>query len=289
MIKADLHLHSDYSDDSVEPMDYQIERAVELGLSEICFTDHVDYGQKRDWDDPKLTPQKELLKELSQTKAIHYLSNVNYDEYFAKLKRMRKQYDGIISVKSGLELGVQSHRLEQNQKIVNKYKDEIDFILLSFHQIADNALWNHSYFEGRKQDEYVLAYYQEMLNVVKAFDGYDSVAHMDLITRYDPKGVYPFKKIKPIVSEILKVIINNQKSLEINTSSWRYKIGDTTPCTEIVKLYREFGGSMLTVGSDAHYTKNLGEHFEDVETILKNFGFKGYYTYTKRNPKFNEF
>lgn len=58
-----------------------------------------------------------------------------------------------------------------------------------------------------------------MLNVINSFDGFDSVAHMDLITRYDPKGIYPFEKIRPIVTEILTEIIKRKKSLEINTSS----------------------------------------------------------------------
>ena len=30
-----------------------MERAISLGLREICFTDHVDYGIKRNWDDPR--------------------------------------------------------------------------------------------------------------------------------------------------------------------------------------------------------------------------------------------
>ena len=57
LMKADIHLHSEFSDDSIEPMEFQIDRAVELGFEEICFTEHVDYGQKRDWDDPELKPK----------------------------------------------------------------------------------------------------------------------------------------------------------------------------------------------------------------------------------------
>ena len=50
---ADYHLHCEYSDDSNEPMENQIQKAITLGLDEMCFTDHVDYGIKRDWDDPE--------------------------------------------------------------------------------------------------------------------------------------------------------------------------------------------------------------------------------------------
>ena len=51
MIKADFHVHTEFSDDSNELMENQVERAIELGLKEICFTDHVDYGIKKDWEE----------------------------------------------------------------------------------------------------------------------------------------------------------------------------------------------------------------------------------------------
>ena len=47
----DYHLHSEFSDDSRAPMEAQIERGIALGLDEMCFTDHVDYGIKKDWTD----------------------------------------------------------------------------------------------------------------------------------------------------------------------------------------------------------------------------------------------
>ena len=50
---ADYHVHTSYSDDSEYPMEEVVRDAVSLGLEEICFTDHVDYGIKREWDDPR--------------------------------------------------------------------------------------------------------------------------------------------------------------------------------------------------------------------------------------------
>ena len=46
----DYHIHSEYSDDSVEKMEVIIKTAIEKNISEICFTDHVDYGIKIDHD-----------------------------------------------------------------------------------------------------------------------------------------------------------------------------------------------------------------------------------------------
>lgn len=66
-----------------------------------------------------------------------------------------------------------------------------------------------------------------MLSVVREYKDYSVLGHMDLIARYDEKGVYPFEKIKPIVEEILQVVIADGKGLEVNTSSYRYGLSDT--------------------------------------------------------------
>lgn len=50
---ADYHVHTEYSDDSVYPTESVVTDAIGLGLNEICFTDHVDYGVKCDWGSGK--------------------------------------------------------------------------------------------------------------------------------------------------------------------------------------------------------------------------------------------
>ena len=49
-MQADYHVHTSYSDDSVYRMEDVVKDAIKSGLDEICFTDHVDYGVKWDWD-----------------------------------------------------------------------------------------------------------------------------------------------------------------------------------------------------------------------------------------------
>lgn len=50
---ADYHVHTAFSNDSVYPMEDVVKDAISLGMEDICFTDHVDYGPYRDWDDPR--------------------------------------------------------------------------------------------------------------------------------------------------------------------------------------------------------------------------------------------
>ena len=77
------------------------------------------------------------------------------------------------------------------------------------------------------------------------------------MTRYDEIGNYPFEKVKPIITKILKIVIQDGKGIEINTSSRRYGLKDSTPSRDILKLYKELGGKIITIGSDSHKSENI--------------------------------
>lgn len=138
--------------------------------------------------------------------------------------------------------------------------------------------------EGKTQEEYNFRYYEEMLRVVSEFEDFDVLAHVDLISRYDSTDSFSFDKIRGILTEIFKMIIQNGKGIEINTSSWHYGLTDTMPSRDILKLYRSLGGDIITIGSDAHNTEYIGDHFEDARSILKEIGFTRTYTFEKHNP-----
>ena len=107
---------------------------------------------------------------------------------------------------------------------------------------------------------------------------------MDLITRYDEKGVYPFEKLKPIITKILKTVIADGKGIEINTSSHRYGLKDLTPSRDILKLYKELGGKIITIGSDSHKPEHLGAFVDETKEELKALGFEQICTFDKMQP-----
>ena len=43
---ADFHVHTAFSDDSDYPMEQVVRDACSLGVDELCFTEHVDYGAR---------------------------------------------------------------------------------------------------------------------------------------------------------------------------------------------------------------------------------------------------
>ena len=286
---ADYHLHCEFSDDSKEPMENQIEQAIRLGMNEMCFTDHVDYGIKRDWDDPRGILYRGGDGVNGSADDREPMANVDYPKYFAKLHEMKKKYASQITVKEGLEFGIQTITLNDYNELYSRYEKELDFTLLSMHQVDNLEFWTHDFMQGRTQKEYNEKYYQEIYDVQKQFKHYACLAHLDLLVRYDPAGIYPFENVKDMVSEILKQAIADGKGIENNTSSWHYGLQDTQPSRAILKLYKDLGGRIVTVGSDAHSTKYLGDHIKDAYAILKNeIGINEICTFDHMTPIFHQ-
>ncbi|MBE7004729.1 MAG: histidinol-phosphatase HisJ family protein [Ruminococcaceae bacterium] len=278
-MKADFHVHSDFSFDSSTPMEAQIERAIELGVDELCFTEHVDYGVMRDWDDPG--PFRIRNGEPYR--------NVDYPRYFAALAEMKRRYAGKITLRQGLELGVQRHTIGQNNALFETYRGELDFTLLSVHQVDNMEFYPPEYMEGRTQDEYNLGYFEELLAVARDFDHYCVLAHLDVMRRYDPAGEYPFEKNRDIIAEILRTAIQKGKGIELNTASWRYKLDDIQPRRAILRLYRDLGGEILTIGSDAHRPERVAGNFGEARAILRDeLGFRRFCTFAHMEPTFHE-
>lgn len=186
----------------------------------------------------------------------------------------------------GLEFGVQTHTIPLFETLFRRYP--FDFIILSIHQVDDKEFWTQDFQKGKTQQEYNERYYEEMLNVVRAYKNYSVLGHMDLIKRYDNAGVYPFEKVKPVISEILNIVIADGKGIEINTSSHRYGLNDTMPSEDLLRLYRELGGNIVTIGSDSHKPEHLGVCIQDAKDKLKELGFRYFCTYDKMQPVFHD-
>ena len=107
-MRADYHIHSNFSVDSKLEMEEIIQQAINLGLDEICFTDHVDYDVKNHIVDKQ---------------------EVDYPNFFSEYERVKNLYKDKITIKVGLEFGVQLHTMHRYVDDMKKYP--IDFVLLS--------------------------------------------------------------------------------------------------------------------------------------------------------------
>ena len=269
---ADYHVHTDYSDDSIYPMEDVIKKAISLGIDELCFTEHVDYGVK-----PR-TPF--YLKGVMDSN-----TNCHYESYQAEFRYLKQKYASDIALKFGIEFGVQTHTIPEFQEDFDTY--DFDFVILSCHQVEDQEFYIQAFQKGKSQQEFQTRYYEEILNVIKAYKGYSVLGHLDMINRYDQYGDYPFEKIRDLVTEILKTAIADGKGIEVNTSNFRYGLKDLTPSRDILRLYKALGGRIITIGSDSHKEEHLGHRIEEIKNELKSIGFESFATFDHMQPKFH--
>lgn len=276
MYLADYHVHSDYSDDSWHLMEQVIRDAIAMGLDEICFTEHTDLGVKPDWQ-----PDEIYLPGRNQLER-----NVYYSLYYDEIAVQARKYQDQITVKTGIECGVQVHTIADYERLLSQYTN--DFILLSIHQVNDEDLWSGEFGAKRTEMEAYQDYYQEMLAVVTQFKQYSALAHLDLIRRYEDPKANRFDETRDLIAEIFNVIIADGKGIELNTSSDRYGVSGWTPTIEILALYRDLGGEIITIGSDSHEKAHLGYKVAEAQQLLKSLGYRYFCTYDQLEPIYHQ-
>ena len=267
-IITDTHVHSTYSGDAKSTMDEMIQKALSLGMKQICFTEHNDF------DYPYAEGDKPDM----------FLLNV--DAYLFDLLRAREKYEGQIKILFGIELGLAPEIKRKNLILAKSH--EFDFIIGSSHLCHGRDPYYASFYEGREEKNAYREYFESILENVKGYTQYDVYGHLDYVVRYGPtkNANYKYEDYADVMDEILRIIIENEKGIEINTGGFRCGIGSTNPCFAIVKRYKELGGEIITIGSDAHETKYLQDHFDVAADMLREIGFKYYSVYENRIPEF---
>ena len=130
--------------------------------------------------------------------------------------------------------------------------------------------------------------FEEELKNIIAHDCFDVAGHLDFVVRYGPnKNVcYSYEKYRDVFDEILKVLVEKGKGIECNTAGFKAGLGHPHPTEAILKRYRELGGEILTLGSDAHVPEYVAYHFDQVGELLKGCGFRYYTVFKNRKPEF---
>lgn len=264
MIYADYHLHTNFSSDSTAEMTAMIDKAVNIGLKEIMFTDHMDID----------FPDKSMPFTLF------------YQDYSEAINLYKVLYMKQIDVLIGVEMGLQRH-IVREARMFTEY-NPFDFVIGSVHVIDGIDVSNPEYFKGKTKKQAYLKYFEEVLENLKIHDCYNVVGHLDYIIRYAPyddKSVY-YNEYMEIIDEILKVMVKKDKGLDVNTSAYRYGENRCYPQFEILKRFNELGGKIITVGSDAHSPEYIADHFEDAYNMIKSAGFKSIATFRNKNVNF---
>jgi len=256
-------------------MEQQIEKGIELGLEELCFTEHMDLDYPKEYGDFTLS----------------------VEDYFNKVTEMQHKYGDRIKIYKGVEFGLAPHLGERYQKLADQY--DFDFIIGSTHVYDNLDPYYSTYWEGRTEQRGTMMYFERVLENIQNYNDYDTLGHIDYIIRYqgrkeDPDrdrkllfDNYSYSEYGDILDEILKHIIYQGKALEVNAAGYRYGLGAPNPQYSTLARYKELGGELITIGSDAHKPEFLAYSYDRVEALLKEIGFRYYATYHKRNHIMN--
>lgn len=269
MIIADLHVHSRFSSDSKESPEAVIKTCISKGFQYAYFTDHHDMDFPVNPEEPDMDFQ------------------LDFDRYINTLTRLREQYMGTIEVRIGVEQGICPDVAPRISALSKSYP--FDFIIGSSHltSLVNGDPYYPSYYEGKTNVEAYREYFESEAENVRLTDGFDVYGHLDYPVRYcpDKSFIFNFDDYRDIFEVLLKRLIDKGKGIEINTSGIA-KIGYPHPHINILKLYKELGGEIITIGSDAHVKDNIGVGFDTAKDIMTELGYKYYTIYNKRSPEF---
>lgn len=271
----DTHMHTSFSTDSSTPPDVMVKEALHLGLDGICITDHLDYDYPCEPGTPS-TRQDGFSDDFLLDTA----------SYFPSMKALQTQYADSFNILIGIELGLQPHLGSRYRSVLHDFA--FDFVIGSSHVVHGQDPYYPQYYEGKTEEEAYIEYFSSILENIDAFHDFDVYGHIDYVVRYGPNrnAAYSYAKYADILDAILQKLISLGKGIEVNTAGFKHGLGHPNPTEDIIKRYRELGGEIITVGSDAHKPEHIAYDFHKLPGILKEAGFSYYTVFKNRKPTF---
>ena len=238
-----------------------------MGLQGIAITDHLDPL----WPDDEFPSILDVpAYEEALTSAEKTAYDIAPDFQFAK----------------GIELGLMPvpEAISICAETVTGFP--YDFVIASVHSSPVTPIDLPPFLVGRSVEEINDEYYSLLIESIKSYKNYDVLGHLNAIDRYTdnyaPEGVY-----MPYVDEILRIAISDGKGIEINTSAFRYGIADRgTPSQAILNRFKELGGEIVTLGSDAHKSSDIGTYLNEGVEMLRASGIEYVTVFKNRTPSF---
>ena len=265
MVLSDYHVHTLYSPDSKMEPEEAILAAIASGVTEICFTEHMDLG--------------------------HHMESFNrvpdFERIEENISQLRKKYPEI-NIGKGIEVGYIRDTAKQTAEVLAE--QNFDYVLLSTHCVDGIDC----YVPESKRDRDKITAYKRYLETLydsvmddNLIEHYDCISHIGYIAKCNhyEDNTFPYQLFPELFDKILSEIIKRGKGIEVNTSGID-RAGHVLPHPEIIRRYRELGGRIITIGSDSHKPENVGAHIKDAIDIIAKAGFTEITLFKNREPNF---
>lgn len=254
----DCHLHTNISPDAdkrVTVLKY-CRRAMECSLSAIAITEHIEVNR---W------------AEEHETFEISMTENTKAKEEFPFLI-------------SGLEMGQATQNFELAEKIMRDPR--LDFVIASIHELPgqeDFAFINYRNVDIKKL---LRENFMEILKLCK-WGKFDVLGHLTYVLRYMSKAgiTADLSPYNDLIAESFKELIAKGKGIEINTSGLRQQYGKTFPSLKYIKMFRDLGGEVISLGSDSHTMRDFAANIREGTNIAVEAGFEYLTVFRERKPQ----
>lgn len=260
MYQTDYHVHTTHSFDAKDSMHDMVVRAIEQNIQEIAFTDHIEINEGG------LTFHYERIKAI-----------------YEDILQCREWFHNDIIIRFGLELGQGIYHPDEYRKILKAFP--YDFILSSVHRARGQEDYCERQYEQKSVDEVLLEYVREMKIYIDQLD-FDVFGHIDYPTRYLQKyGLsYQMEPYESYFISAFRKLAESGRGIELNFSGLRDG-RMTMPSFHLLKLYKQNGGEIVTLGSDSHQAGALGQCYKEGLNLLREAGFSYLTTFENREPK----
>lgn len=276
----DCHTHTQFSVDSEADINECVERAAGLGLAAYAITDHCECNR---WYSEKHYPDEDTYR--------YFDFGRDFENSVSAVTKLKEQYEGRLNLICGVEMGQATQDLEIAEKIISDSR--LDFVIGSMHQLPKTEDFALIDYTGYSEDDIYNLLERYFTEVYKLciWGKFDVLGHLTYTLRYI-KGNFGFdadiSRYDEIIAESLRALARSGKGIEINTSGLRQGFGDTFPNLRYVKLFRELGGEILSIGSDAHTPEDIGKGVLQGAEIAKLAGFTHLCYFKQRKPVFIE-
>lgn len=262
----DCHTHTGYSFDADSSMREMCETARKAGIAVYTITDHC---------------------EAERALTLRHLG-MNLEEVTEKsleeICTLREEYRGTgFQLLRGVEIGQPTQCLAVANRVADR---DYDFVIGSLHALRGEE--DFYYMEDKvlsktEMDRVLERYLTESLEIIQ-WGRLDTLAHVGYPLRYLNGGKYrDFGSNDELVEQVFLKLIDCGKALEINTSRL-LETGDTLPFPKYLKLYRQLGGELVTIGSDAHTPDKVGSGIKEGMQLLAEAGFRWVFYYQEHKP-----
>lgn len=265
---ADMHSHTKNSHDAVAEPDEICKNNIARGVHACAFTDHSD---------------GHIYAEGADIPAI--IGGSVRDAL-----DMREKYKGELTVYTGVELGESIWHAEIEKELFSRYR--FDVVLGSVHTVRhpkdsrpfaqiDFSLWS-----DEETDEFLTMYFEDLFETVSTVSC-DIMSHLTVPFRYiigKARKNIEIERYLPAIKNILRFIISRGIALEVNTSGIGSAYSVLLPDEYFLRLYRDMGGYLITLASDAHSAEKAANGFSETLALLKKLGFPHIYRFENRIP-----